>query len=105
MVIRSKIGQRFGGLFILLIGAGYTAWLWYKLHTEGYYHEYAAAVFPVFAVLGLGLILFPMDLDEIKAKYGVEKPESFQQMPLPWKILFFVALAAGIGNWIAMANM
>ncbi len=54
-MIQSKLGQRFGGLFLLLLGGGFTIWSWYTALTEGYYYRKAVAFFPAFAVVGLGL--------------------------------------------------
>ncbi len=104
-MIESKIGQRLVGLFLLAVGLGFTAWSWHTALNEGHYYSKAVALFPVFAVTGLGLLLFPIDVNRLRAEHGVDKPQSFAHYPLAWKVLFVVALAAGLGNWLAIAQM
>jgi hypothetical protein len=104
-MIESKWGQRVAGLLLFLVGAGFTAWCWYTALTEGYYYRKAVAIFPAFAVIGLGLLVFPIDVEQIRAEHGVDKPSKFAHYPLEWKLLFFVALAAALVNWIAIANL
>jgi hypothetical protein len=104
-VIKSKIGQRLVGLFVLVLGGGFTAWSWYTALTEGYYYRKAVALFPVLAIAGLGLLLFPIDGDRLRAEHGVETPQSLAHYPLAWKVLFVVALAAGLGNWLALSRL
>lgn len=45
-MITSKPGQRLVGLFLFLLGGGLTGWSWHTALTEGYYYEYAVAIFP-----------------------------------------------------------
>jgi hypothetical protein len=97
--------QRIAGLFLLLLGAGFVAWQWHTALTEGGFSPKAAAFFPMFAVLGLGMMLFPIDRAELMAKHGVEKPQSFKHLPPAWKFFLVLAIAAGAGNWIAMINL
>jgi len=103
-VIESQFGQRLIGLLVLILGGGFTAWSWYTALTEGYYYRKAVALFPVFAVVGLGLLLFPIDVKRLQAEHGVRRPQSLAHYPLAWKVLFFVALAAGLGNWLAISQ-
>jgi hypothetical protein len=102
-MVRSKLGQRLGGLIILALGAGATAWVWYTALTEGYHYRKAAFVFPCLAVFGLAGILFPIDVDRFRAEHGVEQATSFRQFPPAWKVVFVLALAAGFGNCFLLA--
>lgn len=104
-MIRSKVGQRLVGVLLLAVAAGFTAWVWYTALTEGSYYRKAAAIFPAFVVIGLGMALFPIDVDKLRAKHSVEHIQSFRQLPLAWKVLLFVALVAGFGNWYALAQL
>jgi hypothetical protein len=103
-MIESKIGQRLLGLALLALGSGFTAWSWYTALNEGYYHRKAVALYPVFAVAGLGLLLFPLDMERLRAEHGVEKPQKLAHYPLVWKVLVVVALLAGLGNWLAISQ-
>jgi hypothetical protein len=58
-----------------------------------------------FFVLGLGMILFPIDVDKLRAEHGVEKVQSFGQLPPAWKVVLVAALAAGFGIWYAIAHL
>jgi hypothetical protein len=104
-VIESKWGQRLVGLLLFILGIGFSAWSWYTALTEGSYHREAVATFPVFAVVGLGLLFFPLDMEKIRAEHGVDKPRQFSHYPTAWKVLFFVALAAGLVNWLAISRL
>ncbi|HLN26564.1 MAG TPA: hypothetical protein VK395_02400 [Gemmataceae bacterium] len=104
-MIRSNLGQRLIGLLAFAGGLGLTGWVWHTALTEGEYYRKAAALPPLLAVFGLGLLLFPIDVEKLKAEHGVEKFESWHQMPLEWKVLLFVALAAALGNWYAIAQL
>jgi hypothetical protein len=103
-VIESKSGQRLAGVVFLAGGVGFTIWSWHDALTEGYYYPRMAAFFPAFAVVGLGMVLFLIDRDCLRAEHGVDRPRSLAHYPLEWKILFVVALAAGLGNWYLLAQ-
>lgn len=104
-MIESKIGQRLVGLLSLALGGGFTAWSWYTALHEGYYYRKAVVFFPFFAVLGLGMLLFPIDMDRLRAEHGVDKPQKLAHYPLAWKVLFVVGLAASLGNWLAISQL
>ncbi len=98
-LVQSSAGQRAIGLLMLLACGGYTAWSWYTVLTEGYYYR-LAVFFPAFAVIGFGLLAFPIDVQ----RYGGERPRSFGDLPPAWQWLFVLALVAALGNWLAMAT-
>jgi hypothetical protein len=104
-MIESKIGQRLAGLFLFLLGGGFTGWSWYTALNEGDYYERAVAFFPVFAVFGLALLVFPIDMARVRAEHGVDRPQKFAHYPLTWKVLAVVAVAAGLGNWWAISQL
>jgi hypothetical protein len=102
-MIKSKIGQRIAGVFFMALGSGFTAWSWHTAINEGYYYA-KAAFFPAFAVVGLGMFLFPMDMEKLEAEHGVDKPTSLAHYPLRWKLIMVLALLAGFGNWWAISH-
>ena len=103
-MIESKIGQRIVGVVLFLFGSVGTVWTWYEALQEGYYYPKVVALLPVFAVCGLGMLLFPLDFDRLRAEHGVDKPSKFAHYPPVWKLIGFVALVAGLGNWLAMSQ-
>jgi hypothetical protein len=104
-MIRSKPIQRLVGLLVLALGAGGTVWVWYTALSEGYYYRKTDIIFPFFAVIGLGFVLFPIDMDELRAEHGVEQIQHFRQLPPEWKVFALGAVAAGLGNWYALAQL
>lgn len=103
-MIQSKAGQRLVGVLMTTLACGFTAWVWHTALTEGHYRK-AAAVFPAFLVIGLGLVLFPIDVEKLKAEHGVEQIESLRQLPPAWWGVFLAALAAAFGNWYALSQL
>jgi hypothetical protein len=55
----SRQKERFGGLFIAMIGAILTIWTWRSALSEGHFQIRAAMIGPTFATIGIGLVLFP----------------------------------------------
>ncbi|MBN9122950.1 MAG: hypothetical protein J0I06_28070 [Planctomycetes bacterium] len=103
-MIESKIGQRLVGVFLLILGGGFTAWSWYTALNEGYYYRKAVVLFPFFAAIGLGGLLFPIDMARVRAEYGVDRPQKLTHYPTAWKVLFAAGLVAGFGNWLALSQ-
>jgi len=97
--LKTKLQQRLAGLFILIIGVGFTIYGWTSAMETHRYNPKAAFLFPLFAVLGVALLAFPVTRDELMAKYGVEKPRSLSHYSWGQKILFVVAIAAGALNY------
>lgn len=103
-MIKSKAGQRAVGLLVFL-GCGYGIYhVWQTAMTEGYFVKMPAIMLPALAMIGLGMVFFPIDLDELKAKHGVDWPKTFSHYPTIWHVLFFVSIAAGLVNWYLLAH-
>jgi hypothetical protein len=60
--------------------------------------------FPALSTFGLGLIVFPIDTEEWKVKYGVDRPQSLFDMPADWILVLVVAIAAALLNWGMLAS-
>ena len=103
-MIESKTGQRIAGVVLLIISGGATGGIWYTALTEGYYYPKLAALAPALAVLSLALLLFPLDMEEFRAEHGVDRPQKLAHYPTEWKLMFVLALAAGLGNWLALSQ-
>lgn len=104
-MIRSKVGQRVLGCFLLVLSVSFIIWEWRRALNEGYYHRNAVVLFPFGAVCGVGLILFPVDYDRLMAEHGVDRVRGFSHMPPAWRVLALLAVAAGLANWFAIANL
>jgi hypothetical protein len=98
----SQLGQRLIGLLLLAGSIGFTIWVWNLAAKDGDYYESAAAIFPALAIIGLGLLIFPIDKQALRKKYGTDKIERWHMAPLEWKVLFVGAIACGLGSLILM---
>lgn len=101
MVPRWK--ERMGGVVIMLLGGGFTAWTWHTALTEGYYYQKASMIFPTFCFLGLGMILFPGYRTERLARGEDISTLSGTQLITPrWWVILVLALIAGFGNYVLL---
>lgn len=95
--------QQLGGVFIALLGLGFTAWGWYTALHENYYYEKASVIFPAFAVMGLGMILFPGYKEERIARgEDISRLSGFHLLTVRWWVIIIVALLAGFGNFLLL---
>jgi hypothetical protein len=98
----SNLVQRLVGLAFIAVGTGMTVWMWQLALTTGDYNDWAGAIFPAFAVLGLGMLLFPIDRRELQEKFGTDKIESLNQLSPVWIGIFVLALACGVADFILL---
>jgi len=98
--------QQLGGLFIALIGAGFTAWNWRTALNEGYYYLKASMIFPAFCVVGLGLILFPGYKEERIARgEDISGMNGRELITARWWAILVVALVMGFGNYFLLSSL
>lgn len=98
--------QRLGGLLLAIIGCGFWARAWYTALNEGYYYPKASMVFPMFSVVGLGLIIFPGYKEERLARGEDISGLSGMQLITPrWWGVLLVALITGFGNYLILTSM
>lgn len=102
--IRSKKSQRIFGSILFVVGLAVTAWIWNKGINQNYIYINASMLFPAFMVMGLGLILFPFDPQELKEKWGVDKIESIGQVPGIWWVIIAISILIGIGNYFVLVS-
>jgi hypothetical protein len=95
----SRQQERFGGIFIATMGAILTVWNWQSALSDGRFYVKAAMLGPAFAVIGLGLVLFPGYKTE-----RIERGEDISQLtgaalitPRWWGILA-ISLGSGFLN-------
>jgi ABC-type Fe3+-siderophore transport system permease subunit len=98
--------QQLGGLFIALIGAGFTAWTWLTGLNEGYYYVRSSMAFPAVCFVGLGLILFPGYRDErIACGEDISEMNGWKLITARWWAILVVALVVGIGNYFLLSSL
>jgi hypothetical protein len=91
--------QALGGALIAVIGAGYTAWMWHDDLTREHFYFEASMLMPAFAVLGLGLVIFPGYKEERIARgEDISGISEFQLVTPRWWAIMVLCLVAGVGN-------
>lgn len=96
--------QRLGGLLLMLVGGGVTAWMWYTTLTQGSYPKKASMFFPAVCVVGLGLLLFPGYKEERLARGEAISQLSGARLLTPrWRVTLVLALIAGVVNHLLLA--
>lgn len=91
------------GLVFVMLGLGFTVWMWIDACQTGKLHARGALLFPAFATLGLFLMGLPDSDFENQEKYeGLGTFEAIKRMPRRWQIGFVVCLLAGALNLVLM---
>jgi hypothetical protein len=103
-MIAGKNAQRILGVLMVAVSAYMTWQQWHTALTEGYFYDKAAAIFPAFSFIGIGLVLFPIDPRVLQEKYGAEKITSWQQLPGIWKFVVVLAIALGAANYFLLRS-
>jgi ABC-type Fe3+-siderophore transport system permease subunit len=92
----SRQQQRLGGVLIFLIGTGFTIWNWYNLFVHEFYYRKVGLLFPMFIIIGLGIMAFPGYREERLAKgEDIGKLRGMQLLTPRWWVILGVALLAG----------
>jgi hypothetical protein len=102
---RLRRWQRWLGLVLLALSGVALFFVWRSALADGHYSRAAAALLPVVSVVGLGLLLFPIDREALPTETGLYDDRVVPQMPLIWQYLLLVAVLAGLANWYALALM
>lgn len=102
MKILPRKQQRIVGALVFLASTAFTAWEWNNALTKGYYHPKASVIFPLFAVFGLAIMVFPNYTDERIARgEDVTGLSGLSLITTRWWIISAVALGAGLANlWL-----
>ena len=104
MVPRWK--QQVGGLFMALLGAGFTGWSWYTALYQGYFYPKASMLFPAVFVLGLGIIAFPGYKEERIARgEDISRLQGWRLITPRWWAILIVALLAGAANYFLLSSL
>ena len=96
--------QRTVGLILFILGIAVTIWTWKSGVNQNYISINASMLFPALMVMGLGLLLFPVNPEKLKEKWGVEKIESIGQVPGIWWIIIVVSIIVGILNYFILIS-
>jgi ABC-type Fe3+-siderophore transport system permease subunit len=93
--------QQLGGLFILLVSIGFIIRTWYTALYDEYFYPKASLVFPMFFVLGLGMMLFPdYKTERVKRGEDISQLEGVKLLTARWWVILAIALLAGFGNYL-----
>ncbi len=91
--------QRLAGGAIALVGTAGTAWSWYTTLARDYFNFAAGTAFPMFIVLGLGLLLSPDYRTERLARgEDLSTLEGTALITPRWWTILVLALLLGFGN-------
>jgi hypothetical protein len=99
MLLPKTSRQQATGFFMLSIGACLFLWTWKRALAYCRYQTSAAFFFPVFAIIGLGLIIFPLG-----EKFQGQQLE-LSKLPFIWKIILSTAIFAGVLNLLILQNL
>jgi ABC-type Fe3+-siderophore transport system permease subunit len=96
----TRRGQQIFGLIMFAISLAATIWIWYMAFVQGYIYVYASLIFPAFAVIGLGLVLFPdYKTERIARGEDISGMEGIQLFTTRWWAILVIALVSSLGNF------
>jgi len=98
--------QRLFGLFLILLGAAFTAWCWYTALHTGYFYPRASMIFPACIILGAGLIIFPGYKEERIARgEDISQLNGIKLITLRWWVILIIALIASATNYFLLSSI
>lgn len=102
-MIRSSRAQRLFGVFVVALGLFITRMTWQQATTTGRFTN-LGVVGPAFAMIGVASLLFPLDVEEFRARYGVDRIQRWSQLPTPWKVLVALGLVLSVGFFLLLSG-
>ncbi len=104
MKIRTK--QRYAGLAIALVSAGFTAFNWKTAVTEGYFYVKSSLLFPALFFVGIAMIFFPSYKEErLSRGEDISGLKGFKLLTLRWWIILLIGLLAGGVNYLLLDSL
>lgn len=101
-----RLKEQVAGFVIMAAGIGLTVFNWHIALNEQQYYSRTAGIGPAFAVLGLGLLLFPGYRTERLARgEDLSNLSGLRLLTPRWWIVLVAALALGLLNWYLMARL
>jgi hypothetical protein len=97
-MIRSRSDQRALGVLMLLASLAIMVYAWSYAQERGHVFVLWLIALPAFAVLSLGLVFFPMDVERLQREHGVDRVQSWEQLPTAWRVLLVFAAVAALTN-------
>ncbi len=95
--------QRLAGLFIFLVSLFFNIWTWFTAFEKGYYYPKAALIFTVFAVMGLGIIIFPdYRTERINRGEDISSLSGIKLLTLRWWLILIAGFVAAFINLILL---
>jgi hypothetical protein len=103
MDLRTK--QKLGGVVMVLIGGGFTAWTWRTALVEGCFSAKGSLLGPALLVLGLGMTLFPGYREERMARgEDISGLSGWRLITPRWWATIVIGLLAGGVNYFLLAS-
>ncbi len=97
----SRRGQQIFGLIMFGASLAATIWVWWTAFSQGYFYMYPSMIFPAFAVVGVGLILFPDYKAERRARgEDISEMEGIKLLTVRWWAILVIALVCSFANFI-----
>lgn len=97
----TRRGQQIGGLVMFGVCLAATIWVWWTAFFQGYFYVYASLIFPAFAVVVLGLILFPdYKTERIARGEDVSEVEGIKLLTARWWAILVIALVCSFANFV-----
>ncbi len=97
--MRSRRMERFGGLFIGVMGTFLTIWNWHLALAAGHFYVKAAILGPAFTILGLGLVLFPgYRMERSERGEDISQLSGVALITPRWWGLLAIAIGSGLIN-------
>jgi hypothetical protein len=101
----SRARQRLGGIFILAVAVVMATIAWRQAHTQPKFSFAGAFVGPAFAVVGIGLLLWPGYREERIARgEDVSRLEGAALITPRWWAILGVGLVAGAAYTLGLRN-
>ncbi|EMY77447.1 hypothetical protein LEP1GSC060_2982 [Leptospira weilii serovar Ranarum str. ICFT] len=97
--------QKIGGFAIFILGLSFTLWTWYTAIYEGYFYRKVSILFPMFCILGIGMILFTDYKSERIARGEDISQLSGHRLITPlWWTISAIAVLSGFVNYVFLSN-
>ncbi|HMV43704.1 MAG TPA: hypothetical protein PLS71_06795 [Leptospiraceae bacterium] len=95
---------RLAGFAIMLIGILGNSYNWYQVLHSGVFFEKACILFPLFAFLGLSIVIYPMSKEDRISRFGTDQIP-ISAYPFGQKVLVGLGLLIGILQWLWLKGL
>ncbi|EKR73190.1 hypothetical protein LEP1GSC041_1057 [Leptospira noguchii str. 2006001870] len=105
MPMETRLRQKIGGFAIFILGLSFTLWIWYTAIYEGYFYRKASILFPMFCILGIGMILFTdYKSERIARGEDISQLSGYRLITRRWWIISVIAVSVGFINYLLLSG-